>query len=221
MITFLLCRERCGLLSCVALTCAFIWNTVGLNISWAQLTVLLALLFHPRFLLLSVFIFAFLFILFRLFPGLAAGWRACFLTSCRNRVSRRWCTACGEHRRAGKHWRGLAEPLRGGRLLRITVSPVVAGVIADVWQCFKRPRDVQHGKLLGAGRCTAVWHRNRHSSLGSACLSSSTGKTKLAVNWRCHILVSEVWYSGLFVGEGINEVYSGSFLLWRKTKSRA
>ena len=208
--------------SAVALTCAFIWNTAGFNLSQAQLTALSALLLHLRFLLLSVFIFPFLFILFWLFPGLAAGWRTCFLRrSRRDDASRRWCAACGQHRWAGKHWRGLAEPLRGGRFLRITVSPVVAGVIADVRQSFKRPRDVQHRQLVGARRCAGVGHIDRPCSLGSACLSSSTGETELAINRRCRSLASEVWYSRLFVGEGIDEVCGGPFLLWRKTKSKA
>lgn len=211
-------RSRKCLLWCVALTCAFIWNTGGFNISWAQLTVLLALL-HP-FLLLSVFVFPFLFMLFGLFPGLAAGWKTRLLAARRDRATRRWCTARGGHRRAREHWRGLAEPLRGGQVLRVTVSPVMAGVIADVRQGFKWPRDVQHRELLGAGRRAAIRHRNCHSSLSSACLSSPAGKTKLAVDWRCHSLAGEVRYPGLFVGEGVDEVGGGSFLLGGKTKAR-
>lgn len=65
-------KQKAVFLSGVALTCAFLWNAVGSNISWGELAVLVALLLHP-FLFLSVFVFPFLFMLFWLFPGLAAG----------------------------------------------------------------------------------------------------------------------------------------------------
>lgn len=208
---------------CVAVTCAFLWNTVAFEVSWAHFTgfirlrrmllvTLPLLLFFSRSLL--IFTFLLIFMLFWLLLGLVVeGWRTLVLSSPHDRVSRTWR---GDPWRAKycwsrEDWRRLAEPLRHCYFLRVTISPVVTGVIADVRQCFERTRDVQHRKLLGAWCHATVWHRNCYS-----CLSSSIGGTELAINWGCCSLAGKVWYPRLFVGQRVDKVRSRSFLTKKK-----
>ena len=213
---------------CVALTCAFVWNTVAFEVSWAHLTgsvwlrhtllrtlPLLHLLLHPVFHPLPVFALLLVFMLFRLLPGLVvAGWRTLVPGDLRGHVSWRWCSNAGrgEHRWSWEKRRRLAEPLGHCGFLRVAVSPVVAGVIADIRQCFERARDVQHRERLGAGCRATFWHRNCHSSLCSTCLSSPIGGAELAIDRGCCSLAGKVWYSGLFVCKGVNEVSGRPFL---------
>lgn len=218
-------RQVCA---CSPLTCAFVSNTVAFEVSCAQLTgsaqlrhntlatlPLLLLHLHPLLLLLPVFAFLLVFMFFWFLLGLVvAGWRTFVPRALEDCVPGRWCAnaGCAKGRWAWKQWRRLAEPLRCCGFLRVTVSPIVAGVIADIRQCFERTRDVQHGELMDAGCHAAVWHRNRNSCLCSTCLPSPVGGAELAINWGCCSLAGEVWYSGLFVGKGVDEVSSRPFL---------
>lgn len=213
---------------CMTLTCAFVWNSVAFHGFLAQLTrsvrlghqtfvtlPLHLLRLRSPFLLFSVFAFLFVFMLFWLLPGLvAAGCRTTVLRALQDRVPRWWCASagCWERYWAREQWRRLAEPLGSRCFLRVTVFPVMAGVIADIRQCFKRTRDVQHRELLDAGCHSSIWHGNSHPCLCSTCVSSPAGGTQFAIDRGCCSLAGEVWYSGLFVDKGVDKVSSRSFL---------
>lgn len=92
---------------CVALTCAFVWNTVAFEVSWAHLTgsvrlrhtfltTLPLLLLRPLSYPLPVFALLLVFMLFRLLPGLVvAGWWTLVPGALQDSVSRRWCADAG------------------------------------------------------------------------------------------------------------------------------
>lgn len=161
---------------------------------------------------LLLFALLLLFMFFGLLSGFAITGHETFVPGAIQKwVSRRRRADAGCSERCRKLWKWLAEPLRHGWLLRVTVSPIVAGVIADIWQCFERTGNVQHWKVLGAGRRPTIRHRNS-ICLSSTCLSSPIGGVQLAIKSGCCSLAGEVWYSGLFVDERIDEVSSRSFL---------
>lgn len=222
----ILCWRR----ECVVVTCAFVWNTVAFEVSWVHFTcfirltntlLVLPLLIFSCFLLIFLIFTLFLFfMLFWFLLGLAVeGWTL-VLGTIYNCVSGRGCAnaRCAKYRWSREKRRRLAEPLRHWCFLRVTISPVVAGVIADVRQSLERARDVQQRELLGAWCHATVWHRNRHSCLHSTRLSSSIRGAELAVNRTRRNLAGKVRYPGLFVDEGVDEVRSRSFLAKKKKK---